>query len=278
MRAYLSGNSVALALFAQFVILTACATPPPPKPVSEVERMQFHRRVGSELAQQLEPRLSFREEAHVTAFLGKIGQSLADATPALHLTAVSIALMRGVSGDREGPWRDFALPGGRIYLAIGMLRALPYQNEVAAEIAIQLAHLQHEHVLEYFRTQQSASESAESSSSTSVDALSPVKLGVIPKKIDYFGPTGVFAFDEKQEIEAARDAVDILYADGYDPRGLISLWQNYVDHPDRSPYEEPNLRKILAETRHAIAQKAPLRNPIVRTEAFIAIHNRIEKL
>jgi predicted Zn-dependent protease len=269
------------------LLLSACAGKPPEKPLSESAQIQFRKSVGQELSRKLEPQLSLRQETDITDYLEQIAQKIADSTKDFPLPNVKIALLNQETKHEE-TWKDYALPGGHIYLAVGTLRLMRYQNEVAAQIALQLAHLRNEDILEYFKNKQIKKEEAEKKAvvadaasglpSTPHRLLTPGELDPIPEKIDYFSPTGAFAFDETQNIEAVRTAVDLLYSAGYDPRGLVSLWQTYLSHSSDAPYDEAFLKKILDEIRRKIAQKAPLRNPIVSTEGFIAIRKRIEKL
>jgi predicted Zn-dependent protease len=255
-------------------LAAACASAPPEKPISVSAEIQFHKSVGHELAYQLEPRLPLRQETTVTNYLEAVAQKIADSTKDFLMPNISIALIREVPNKA---WADYALPGGRIYLSIGMLKQMGYQNEVAAEIAIQLAHLRNEDLLDYFKSKQLKAAAALAQSS-SRHVLRPSELDPIPEKIDYFGPKGAFAFDEKDNIEAVETAVDLLYSAGYDPRGLVFFWQVQLNPASHSPYDKELLKKMLEETRRKIAQKAPLRNPIVKPESFISIRKRIEKL
>ncbi|MDR3605927.1 MAG: hypothetical protein P4M08_00940 [Oligoflexia bacterium] len=254
------------------LVFASCASPPRPKPVSESAKIEFHKTVGNELARKFEPHLAFRQETVVTDYLEKIAHELVANTKGLLLPDITVKLIK------NDAWKDYALPGGKIYLSVSTLRQMHYQNEIAAEIALQLAHLQREHVLEYFQKMK-ASEGSESAPAAAGPAeVLPGQLAPIPEEIDYFGTTGVFAFGEKQDLAALQSAIDILYSAGYDVRGVISLWQVYLNNPQHSPYGDARLTKMLDEARRMIAQKAPLRNPIVRTEAFIAVQKRIKKL
>ena len=62
------------------------------------------------------------------------------------------------------------------------------------------------------------------------------------------------------------------------PWGLVSLWDLYRAQSPHSPYEDDLLKKLTDKTRTIIAQHSPLRNPIVRSQAFLAILKRIQKL
>lgn len=251
--------------------VVGCSSGPEPRPVTVEERVQFDRAIGLELAQQLEPQISVRSEPAVTAYLNRVGQTLADANPDLHLKSVGVKLV----SEKDGKWMSFGLPGGRVYLPAGVLRGIEFENEVAAAIAVELAHVQLDHVLERIRK---SPEGGSFARGASLENLLPTKPGSTPEKLDFFGPTGVFAYPEKAELDAADAAVGILYQSGYDPRGLVGLWNRYLAFPKTSPYEPSTLEKLLDSTRRAIAARAPLRNPIVRSQAFLSIRKKFEKL
>ena len=92
------------------------------------------------------------------------------------------------------------------------------------------------------------------------------------------GVSGLFSFSDDAQAEAAEAAVDILYKAGYDPRGLVSLWEKFEKNPKQSPFERGLIPKLLEATRRAIAGYPPLRNPVIRSKAFLAVHKRIQKL
>jgi hypothetical protein len=69
-----------------------------------------------------------------------------------------------------------------------------------------------------------------------------------------------------------------MYRAGFDPRGLISFWNRYAENPAHSPLDPGLLQQLIERSRTAIAQRAPLRNPIVRSKEFLALKKRIERL
>ena len=71
---------------------------------------------------------------------------------------------------------------------------------------------------------------------------------------------------------------EILYQAGFDPRGMISLYELYSLSPDHSPYS-PKTRELYIEImKQEISKLPPLRNPVVRSEEFIFMKQRINKL
>jgi predicted Zn-dependent protease len=243
-----------------FVFLFAgCAAPPPLKLASPDEIWRRDQAVGSEIALQFESRLSFKNSPAVSIYLRKLATVLLESTPDLRGSSVGIWLVN----NAKGKWKSYALPGNRIYLSAGLLHELEFENEIAAEIAVQFSHLIEKRALDRFLNLQDGKS----------DTPWRFSAGV-----DYFGLSGVFAFSEEAEMSAAKRAIGILYRAGYDPRGLISLFNRFKNNSKHSPYEMSTINKIIEQARHEVALQAPLRNPIVRSPAFIKIQKRIRDL
>src|SRR5206468_4279479 len=117
----------------------------------------------------------------------KLGRALADAPTDVLLVE-----------DRGQRWKNYGLPTSRLYLSASLIRSIDYENELAAVLAFELGHLTKRHALK--------------------------RLSDKPQQqpgVEYFGPNGIFAFNEEQQLEAAAEAVNIMYRAGYDPRGLV---------------------------------------------------------
>jgi predicted Zn-dependent protease len=263
----------AIALFAVF---SACSTVPEPAPINQAERVQRDQALGAELARQFESQLRFKGDKEILVYLRNVAQALVDGTSELRPSGVGVQVVQ----DRGGRWRNYGFPGNRIYLSAGLLKHVQYENELAAAIAFELAHVLKRHAVlrlqeERIRDAKVANQGGPADYPT-VEGLVPSAAG--GKPIDYFSPTGVFAFPDEFQTAAAQTAVEILYRAGYDPRGLVSLWSLYETESDHSPYDDDLLEKLLEKTRRVIALQSPLRNPIVRSQAFLTIQRRMQKL
>ncbi len=257
--------------------LAACATPPPAKKISTAEIVQHDNAVGNELAQRFESQVKLKNDREVTVYLRALARKLSDASPDLKPTGVGVLLLR----DKLPVWRNFGVPGNRVYLSVGLLRQFEFENEVAAVIAFELAHIQKRHLISRLEQAQRGDAPQASPSPGTTDL--PVMPNLVLdderlRSIDFFSPNGVFVFKLDDELEAVDGAVDLLYKSGYDPRGLIGVWKAYESNPRQSPYDLSTLNKLLERTRNAISGYAPLLNPIVRSAGFIAIQKRIKKL
>ncbi len=270
------GFSIVLALACGAV---SCATSGPiEKPITDGERVEKEKAFGAGLARDFEPQLKFRQDQEVLVYLRGLAEALAQVSPELKEAGVGIFVIK----DRDQLWRDFALPGNRIYLSVGLLKTFEFENELAAAIALQFGHIIRHDVL------QSMIRLADPGVQMAIKDYGPTHypeiegLLAVPdgqeKKVDYFSPKGVFAFPNEVYMNATEQAVGIMYRAGYDPRGLIAFWERHAQSKGHSPHDSELLAKLIEKTRRAIALYSPLRNPIVRSQAFLSVQKRIRKL
>lgn len=258
---------------------SSCSTAPLPRVISHEEMIRRDQALGIELAQSFETHLLFKQDTEVSVYIRKVAQSLIDNTPELQGASVGIWLVRELVRDKDKKWSSFGLPGNRIYLPVGLLKRLDYENELAAAIAFQLGHLLEKHLHFKLITQTDSSKlHAIENLDDSMDRLWPLQDQRGFSNIHYFGPNGVFSYSDEDEAAAAQIAVRILYRAGYDPRGVISLFERYRNNIKQSPYETSTIMKMTEHARQEIAMFAPLRNPIVRSQNFLVLQKRIRKL
>ena len=96
----------------------------------------------------------------------------------------------------------------------------------------------------------------------------------------WFDPGGLFDFGSNAYLNAEREGIRLAYGAKFDPRGAVTLIQRWT-----SPVMEAQtggLGKILPEpeerleaARQEVAQLSPLRNPIVKGQAFDDLQSRL---
>ncbi len=251
------------------LVLSGCKSLPP-KVESRAEVVQRETRIGSELRQQLEAGLKFRQDSEVQVYLRNLAQSLVALTSEIHDSAVGVIVVN----DSQRRWQDFSLPGSRIYLSDLLLKKLEFENEVDAALALEIGHLEKKHVISKLRKKLGpATEPAQ------LQGLLPAQPGQLPAAFEFFGPAGIFTYDDKEQAEAIAVAVRILYEKGIDPRGVVTIWTLLSSvqkgSPDEIAYDAGSLAKYEELTRKEISNYPPLRNPVVKSKEFSAIRKRI---
>lgn len=243
--------------------LFSCAGPEPRREVTLEERIREDNRIGQEMSADFESRIDLKKNVEVSIYLRKVAQRLADISPELRGAPLGVFL---VQDSKSANWKNYSLPGNRIYLSVNVIKRLDYENELAGLMAFELSHILNRHVLARLQEEQVLKEKGTDG-------------GILPsKKVDFFGGSGLFSFTDENRIQSAETAVSLMYKAGYDPRGMVGLWNRYTSFGSKSPYEPELLSKLVEKSRESIAYFAPLRNPVVRSDAFLSMKRRIESL
>lgn len=264
--AFRKGRNLIFAVLCCWV--TSCSSTPDLPPETSAERIQRKSKAGLQMAQQLETQLKFKQDPEVSIYLRNLAQRLAE-----FVSGIGDAMGVFIIKDRAKVWENYSLPGNKIYLSLGLLKRIKFENELAALIAIELGHISKGHAFEKLKKKEEPRNDYEA-----IEGLLPPQPGEMPETIEFFGPGGIFSYDEESRLAALEVAVKALYNSGYDPRGLVAIWSQFLKEPQFSPISESTVNKLLENTRRLIALHAPLRNPIVRSPAFLAIQKRIERL
>ena len=155
----------------------------------------------------------------------------------------------------------FAIPGGNVYVYSGIIDFLQSDDELAAVIAHELAHVEKRHSLKNFRTS---------------TALSLLLEKAVKNKKNKEAWTAVLSalalmkFSRKQEDEADDVGQYRLAAAGFNPYGQVQVWERFLkkygdskgiekflsSHPSHSARIE-NAKKNLAKMNY----QPPVQNP-----------------
>jgi len=258
--------SLTVVLSAFVLGFTACVSAPPKK-ANLVEQVQQENAVGIRLAKKFEAKLHVVSDPVLDNYLSKVTNRLirSSADPRLAGTGIQMIQSRG------SVWRSYSLPGRRVYLSAQLLQKMQSDNEVAALIAVELAHIQQRQVLDHLKP------NASSNSSNSTPVV-PAEETEQVQNPDFFGPEGLFSYNGKEMDQTILSAVDLLYKAGFDSRGLVSAWETERKYADHSFYTVALLNDLIQNSREAVSSYPPLRNPIVRSQEFLEIQKRIQTL
>ncbi|MGE0614289.1 MAG: hypothetical protein AB7P04_01500 [Bacteriovoracia bacterium] len=234
-------NKMLTAVLALAMGVAGCTSVPVKKiEITPEEQVRLDHEAGLQVAAKFEPQQKFKRNEKVSHFLADLGTKGLATIAVLNRAKVEVKIL----ADEAKAWDNYGLPGVRLYLSAGVLKRTEYESEVAALIALQLAAI-HKRVL--------------------MERLAQ-------------DPQASLRLSAAEVLVLIDGAVQILYDSGYDSRGLVSLWDIYAGSPKNSPYTEKQLQSFKEKTHRAIVRFAPLINPIVRTDRFIAVHDRIKQL
>jgi len=229
------------------LLILGCATPQPVDTHVSEER-QHDYAVGVLLAQKFETQFQLYQDSVLSTYLEDLATVLAQLSSAVKQNRVKVQVVE----DLSHRWTSYAFPVNQIYLSRSLIRSIRFENELAAVIALEIAHLENRDLITRFEK-----------FSNQRDLMTTKKL---------------FEFSSAARIAALELAMEMMYQAGYDQRGMVYLLGRYQKHPERSPYDSALVKLLMENSRRIIALHAPIRNPIVRSDRFLAVFNRMQKL
>jgi predicted Zn-dependent protease len=170
--------------------------------------------LGKQLAEEVTRQAKLQDDPLISEYVNRICQNLARASDAR--VPINCQLIEG-----EAP-NAFALPGGFIFVYTGLIKIASEEDELAAAIAHEIAHVAARHM-----TKQATKSTVLNAASIPISIL----LGGGPggyaarQGLGLAIPAAFLHFTRADESEADYLGVQYLYAAGYDPNGAISIFE-----------------------------------------------------
>lgn len=155
----------------------------------------------------------------------------------------------------------FAIPGGQIFISTGMLEFLQSEAELASLLGHEIAHVDQRHCIEMFQSQ------------IALERIGMEDVGHLVEVTHRVFSTG---YKKYQELEADSAGLHLSLSAGYDPRGIVSLFERLKDRfgepvatPARNPIGEVtgSLIDALGSYLHS---HPPTADRIMRLKELIA--------
>jgi len=181
--------------------------------------------IGREENVQVHKQTAELRDAQVTAYIASIGQRLAKTAPgAKYPYSFAIADYRDINA--------FSLPGGPVWINRGVLQAATNESQVAGVLAHEIAHIAQRHAADQLTKTLLAKWSLNmlgamlgntGGAGTAQIAGALVTNGVLLK----------FSRDEEREADSV--GLQIMTKAGWDPRGMIELFEVLRRESTRDP-------------------------------------------
>jgi predicted Zn-dependent protease len=180
-------------------------------------------RMGRELAAEVDRQAKFIEDPLITEYVNRVGQNIV-----LHSDARIPFTIKVIDSDEINA---FALPGGFFYVNKGLLLAADNEAELAGVMAHEIAHVAARHAVE------------NQTKGTLLEYLAlggSIFLGGIPGLIYQntagLGLLGLFMkFSRGAEEEADKLGVQYMYAAGYDPTAMATMFEKLEAKNKKKP-------------------------------------------
>jgi predicted Zn-dependent protease len=180
-------------------------------------------RQGREAAAEVDRQAKFIEDPMITEYVNRVGQNIV-----LHSDAKVPFTIKVIDSDEVNA---FALPGGFFYVNKGLLLAADNEAELAGVMAHEIAHVAARHAVEN-QAKASLLEYAALGASIFLGGIP----GMIYQNTAGIGLLGIFMkFSRSAEEEADKLGVQYMYAAGYDPGAMATMFEKLEAKNKKKP-------------------------------------------
>jgi len=179
--------------------------------------------VGRQLALEVEQQAKLVEDEVVTEYINRVGQNIV-----LHSDAKVPFTIKVIDTDEVNA---FALPGGFFFVNKGLILAADNESELAGVMAHEIAHVAARHAME----------NQGKATAMNYGMLAGIIFGggivgaVLQNGGGILGALGMMKFTRGAEEEADRLGVQYLYASGYDPTGMATMFEKLASQNKKKP-------------------------------------------
>jgi len=180
-------------------------------------------KLGRELAAEVDRQAKFIDDPVVTEFINRVGQNIV-----LHSDAKVAFTIKVIDSDEVNA---FALPGGFFYVNKGLILAADNEAELAGVMAHEIGHVAARHAVEN-QTKATLAEYLAMGASIFIGGIP----GMIYQNTAGLGLMGMFMkFSRSAEEEADKLGVQYMYAAGYDPNAMATMFEKLEAKNKKKP-------------------------------------------
>jgi predicted Zn-dependent protease len=180
-------------------------------------------RLGREAAAEVDRQAKFVDDPMITEYVNRVGQNIV-----LHSDSKVPFTIKVIDSDEVNA---FALPGGFFYVNKGLILAADNEAELAGVMAHEIAHVAARHAVEN-QAKASLLEYAAIGASIFLGGIP----GMIYQNTAGIGLLGMFMkFSRSAEEEADKLGVQYMYAAGYDPSAMATMFEKLEAKNKKKP-------------------------------------------
>jgi predicted Zn-dependent protease len=180
-------------------------------------------KIGREYAAEIDRQAKFVDDPVITEYVNRVGQNIV-----LHSDSKIPFTIKVIDSDEVNA---FALPGGFFYVNKGLILVADNEAEVAGVMAHEIAHVTARHYVEN-QTKQSLLQYLAMGTSIFLGGIP----GMIYQNTAGLGLLGIFMkFSRGAEEEADKLGVQYMYAAGYDPGAMGTMFEKLESKNKKKP-------------------------------------------
>lgn len=205
--------------------------------------------IGRQLSLEIEQQIKLVDDPMVTEYVNRVGQNIV-----LHSDAKVPFTIKVIDSDEVNA---FALPGGFFYVNRGLILAADNESELAGVMAHEIAHVAARHAME----NQGKGSLIQVGLLAGILMTGGVAGGILQNTAGLTQLLAFFKFSRSAEEEADRLGVQYLYAAGYDPRGMSTMFEKLASQNKKKP---GTLSKLFTSHPQSLDRKESSDNLVAR--------------
>ena len=224
--------------------------------------------LGKQFSRQIEQDLKIYSDPTVTAYIDQLGQHLANHSQRQNITYHFKVVDTEVVNA-------FAIPGGYLYVNIGLIRAAENESELAGVIGHEIGHVVGKHGVKQMTRQLGLAAVAQLALGENQSKLKQMVAGLAANGV-------LMKYGRDAEREADRYAVQEMYDAGIDPEGMATFFEKLLKLQKGKPSKleqifstHPPTAERIAAVRARIAQLPRKPNLKKDSQRFHQIKKRL---
>ena len=179
--------------------------------------------IGRQLSIEVEQQAKLVEDPLITEYVNRVGQNIV-----LHSDAKIPFTIKVIDSDEVNA---FALPGGFFYVNKGLILAADNEAELAGVMAHEIAHVAARHGME----NQGKMQAIQYGLLGTIIFGGPIAGGIAQNAGGFAQLLSFFKFSRGAEEEADKLGVQYLYAAGYDPTAMATMFEKLAAKNKKKP-------------------------------------------
>ena len=230
-------------------------------------------KMGRMLAAQVDKEAKFVDDPIITEYVNRVGQNIV-----LHSDAKVPFTIKVIDSDEVNA---FALPGGFFYVNKGLILAADNEAELAGVMAHEIAHVCARHAMENERKMQIM----DYGMLAGILLGGPILSNVLYNGAGFFEGMAFLKFSRGAEAEADKLGMQYMWAAGYDPGAMATMFEKLEAKNKKKPgaiaklfqdHPAPADRRASAL---ALAARFPEREEyVISSSEFQRVRNRMLRL
>lgn len=230
-------------------------------------------KMGRMLAAQVDKEAKFVDDPIITEYVNRVGQNIV-----LHSDAKLPFTIKVIDSDEVNA---FALPGGFFYVNKGLILAADNEAELAGVMAHEIAHVCARHAMENERKMQIM----DYGMLAGILLGGPILSNVLYNGAGFFEGMAFLKFSRGAEAEADKLGMQYMWAAGYDPGAMATMFEKLEAKNKKKP---GTIAKLFQDhpapaDRRASALSLAARFPereeyVISSSEFQRVRNRMLRL